>query len=340
MVSDRKQYTAEFKRDFVRLMTEGKQSLSEVSRTLGVNVSLLDKQRRPAVALECRGFMPYFECFAPRLLGLAATTKATIKRGWAGQATGGMLFAFADSCSAPQGSLSLRESPPKGHPVQDERRDQGIRIRRKRVARLMREEGLVGRSRARHRVQTTNSRHSYRVADNLLERRFAPQEVARLNRFWCDDMTYLPPAQGWVYLATVKDIFSRRILGWALDDSLEATLVAAAWQRALRTRGFAACQGPILYPSDRGSQYCGTLFRDLRRCSGTQASIRGKGECLDNAAAESFFGTLKAELLADQPETRFADKTQAARLIGDYIDNFYNSIRRHAALGNKCPISF
>ena len=106
-------------------------------------------------------------------------------------------------------------------------------------------------------------------------------------------MTYLPPAHGWVYLATVKDIFSRRILGWALDDSLEATLVAAAWQRALRTRGFAACQGPILYHSDRGSQYCGTLFQDLRRCSGTQASIRGKGECLDNAVAESFLARSK-----------------------------------------------
>ena len=94
-------------------------------------------------------------------------------------------------------------------------------------------------------------------------------------------MTYLPPAQGWVYLATVKDIFSRPILGWALDDSLEATLVAAAWQRALRTRGFAACQGPILYPSDRGSQYCGTLFQDLLRCSGTQHQWqrRVSGQC-------------------------------------------------------------
>ncbi len=105
---------------------------------------------------------------------------------------------------------------------------------------------MVGRSRARRRVQTTDSRHSYLVADNLLERRFTPQEVARPNRFWCGDITYLPTAHGWVYLATVKDLFSRRIVGWALDDSLEANLVATAWQRALKTRGFVTQQGPEL----------------------------------------------------------------------------------------------
>jgi transposase InsO family protein len=224
--------------------------------------------------------------------------------------------------------------------VQDELRDQGIYVSRKRVARLMREEGLVGRSRARRRVQTTDSRHSYRVADNLLERRFTPQEVACPNRFWCGDITYLPTAHGWIYLATVKDLFSRRIVGWAVDDSLEATLVATAWHRALKTRGFTDYQGPLLYHSDRGSQYCGELFEKLLKRSGTQPSMSGKGECLDNAVAESFFGTLKAELLADQPERRFASKTQAALLVGDYIDNFYNSIRKHSALGNKCPIAF
>ena len=224
--------------------------------------------------------------------------------------------------------------------VQDELRDQGIRVSRKRVACLMKEEGLVGRSRARRRVQTTDSRHSYRVAENLLERRFTPQEVARPDRFWCGDITYLPTAQGWVYLATVKDLFSRRILGWAVDGSLESTLVATAWQRALKTRGFVRQQGPELYHSDRGSQYCATLFQDLLKCSGTQPSVSDRGECLDNAVAESFFGTLKAELLADQTERRFAGKTQAALLVSDYIDNFYNSIRKHSALGNKCPIAF
>lgn len=224
--------------------------------------------------------------------------------------------------------------------VQDELRDQGIYVNLKRVARLMREEGLSGRSRVRRRVSTTDSRHSYRVADNLLSRRFTPQEVARPNRFWCGDITYLPTNCGWVYLATVKDLFSRRIVGWAVEDTLEATLVATAWQRGLETRGFGVDEGPELYHSDRGSQYCGELFQKLLKRSGTHASMSAKGECLDNAVAESFFGTLKAELLADQPGHRFASKTEAVLLVGDYIDNFYNSIRKHSALGNKCPIAF
>ncbi len=140
--------------------------------------------------------------------------------------------------------------------VRDELRAAGIRVSRKRVARLMQQEGLVGRSRGRRAVQTTHSRHALPVAPNLLERRFAPQEVARLNRFWCGDITYsyLPTREGWCSLATVKDLFSRRIVGWAVQDTLEAGLVAAAWKDALRTRGFAARQGPELYHSDRGSQ--------------------------------------------------------------------------------------
>ena len=224
--------------------------------------------------------------------------------------------------------------------VYDELREQGIRVSRKRVAQLMREEGLVGRSRARRRVATTDSRHTQLVANNLLERRFAPQQVEHPNRFWCGDITYLPTAEGWLYLATVKDLFSRRILGWALQDTLETTLVTTAWQRALKTRGYAPHQGPELYHSDRGSQYASGLFQELLARSGTQASMSRKGECLDNAVAESFFGTLKAELLADQPGSRFASKAQAVVLVRDYIDNFYNLVRRHSALGNKSPLAF
>lgn len=224
--------------------------------------------------------------------------------------------------------------------VHDDLREQGIRTSRKRVARLMKENGLVGRGRARRRVTTTDSRHTYPVAQNLLERRFTPIEVARPNRFWCGDITYLPTEEGWLYLATVKDVFSRRILGWALGETLEATLVEAAWKRALRARGFASHQGPELYHSDRGSQYASYEFQDLLANSGTQASMSRRGECLDNAVAESFFGTLKAELLGDQIDGRFGSKRQALHLVGDYIDNFYNLVRRHSALGYKSPIAF
>jgi putative transposase len=114
-----------------------------------------------------------------------------------------------------------------------------------------------------------------------------------------------------MYLAAVKDLFSRRIVGWAIDDTLESSLVIAAWQRALTVRGFSSQEGPQLYHSDRGSQYAGTLFQELLQRSGTQSSMSGKAECLDNAVAESFFGTLKAELLAGQGGGRFTSKMQA-----------------------------
>jgi len=224
--------------------------------------------------------------------------------------------------------------------VHDDLREHGIHTSRKRIARLMKQNGLVGRSRAGRRVMTTHSCHALPVAANVLARRFTPQEVGRANRFWCGDITYLPTREGWLYLATVKDLFSRRIVGWALGETMEATLVETAWKRALHARGFAFDQGPELYHSDRGSQYASHLFQDLLACSGTQASMSRKGECLDNAVAESFFGTLKAELLGDQPRGRFASKWQTWELVGDYIDNFYNLVRRHSALGYKSPIAF
>ena len=227
--------------------------------------------------------------------------------------------------------------------VYDDLREHGIRTSRKRVARLMKQNGLVGRSRARRRVVTTDSRHRLPLAANLLARRFTPEEVGRANRFWCGDITYLPTREGWLYLAMVKDLFSRRIVGWALGETLVATLVETAWQRALQTRGFsphAPHQGPELYHSDRGSQYASRSFRNLLAASNTQASMSGAGECLDNAVAESFFGTLKAELLGDQPGRCFESKRQTLGLVGDYIDNFYNLVRRHSALGYKSPIAF
>ena len=158
-----------------------------------------------------------FGCFAQRLWGLATAAKSATFAPSTGKATSPSAFGLADSCSASQRSPLLRKPPPKGHPVYDELHDQGISVSRKRIARLMPEEGLVGRSHTRRRVQTTDSRHAHAVANNLLERRFAPQEVAHPNRFWCGDITYLPTLEGWAYLATVKDLFSRRgcpLGGW------------------------------------------------------------------------------------------------------------------------------
>jgi putative transposase len=219
-------------------------------------------------------------------------------------------------------------------------REQGIGVSRKRVARLMRQQGLRGRCRGRRVVGTTDSRHALPVAPNLLARRFAPQEVGRLNRFWCGDITYVPTVEGWQYLATVQDLFSRRIIGWAMSDRLEANVVERAWQRALLTRGFSRKQGPELYHSDRGSQYASQLFQAALACAGTQCSMSEKGDCYDNAVAESFFGTYKAELLGDQPQGRFGSKVEAQVLTADYIENFYNPVRRHSSLDYKSPVAF
>jgi len=224
--------------------------------------------------------------------------------------------------------------------VYDELRDQGIVTSRKRVARLMRQERLVGRSRSRSKLTTTDSRHAWPVAPNLLARRFAPAAVGALNRSWCGDITYVATTEGWQYLAIVQDLFSRRVLGWAMSDTLETRLVEQAWQQALRTRGFGSGQGPYLYHSDRGSQYASHLFQAALARAGTHSSMSEKGECYDNAVAESFFGTYKAELLADQPQRRFASKAQAWMLTADYIDNFYNPVRRHSTLGSRSPLAF
>lgn len=216
----------------------------------------------------------------------------------------------------------------------------GIGVSRKRVARLMRQQGLRGRCRRRRVVNTTDSRHALPVAPNLLARRFAPQEVGRLNRFWCGDITYVPTVEGWQYLATVQDLFSRRVVGWAMSDTLEADVVERAWQRALHTRGFSGEQGPELYHSDRGSQYASHLFQEALARAGTVCSMSEKAECYDNAVAESFFGTYKAELLGDQPQGRFDSKVEALALTADYIDNFYNPVRRHSTLDYKSPVAF
>ena len=219
-------------------------------------------------------------------------------------------------------------------------REQGIRVSRKRVAQLMRYDGLRGRCRRRRLVCTTDSRHALPVAPNLLARRFAPSEVGRLNRFWCGDITYVATAEGWQYLAIIQDLFSRRVIGWAMSDTLETRLVEQAWQQALRTRGFVPGQGPHLYHSDRGSQYASHLFQEVLARARTQCSMSEKGDCYDNAVAESFFGTYKAELLADQPQRRFSSKAQALALTADYIDNFYNPVRLHSTLGYKSPVAF
>lgn len=184
------------------------------------------------------------------------------------------------------------------------------------------------------------------IAPNLLERCFTPRQIGGLNRALCGDITYVATAQGWLYLATVQDLYSRRILGWALGESLEAELVQKAFERAMQTRhsnrvAGMTCQAPFkLFHSDRGSQYASRVFKNALKKHGFVASMSRQGDCWDNAVAESFFGTCKSELVEQQPDGRFVTKAQAYRLTADYIENFYNRVRLHSTLDYRSPVAF
>jgi transposase InsO family protein len=222
-------------------------------------------------------------------------------------------------------------------------RDQKVRVGRKRIARLMREAGLRGVCRGRVKPRTTQSNPHWPVAANLLERCFAPAQIGGLNRVLCGDITYVATAQGWLYLATVQDLFSRRIVGWALSQSLEAEIVQEAFERAMQTResdGQTYQRQFKLFHSDRGSQYASWLFKKVLKKHGFVASMSRKGDCWDNAVAESFFGTYKSELVEQQPGGRFASKAQAYDLTADYIENFYNRVRLHSTLDYRSPVAF
>jgi transposase InsO family protein len=203
----------------------------------------------------------------------------------------------------------------------------GIRISPKRVARLMRAAGLTARGRRRFRA-TTDSTHAWPLAPNTLARRFAtggPHQV------WAADITALWTGAGWCYLAVVLDLGSRRVVGWAVRRSLETELVRAAAHVALATR-----PAPQLHHSDRGSQYASRDYRELLATRGIAVSMSRTGNCWDNAAVESFFAAVKAELAA---ETRWATPHEAEAAVADYF-RFYNHIRLHSALGFRSPAAY
>lgn len=217
--------------------------------------------------------------------------------------------------------------------VRQELRAAGERVSQKRVARLMREDGLVGRRPVR-RVRTTDATHPDPVAPNLLARRFAVPAVAGLNQVWVGDITYLPTQEGWFYLAVLLDLKSRRVVGWATHATLERALVLDALRWALHHRRPAA---GLVHHSDRGSQYASADYRALLAAHGVTASMSRRGDCWDNAVAESFFATLEHELLGD---TVFPTRAAAHRAVAEFIDVWYNHERRHSSLGYVSPAQF
>lgn len=214
--------------------------------------------------------------------------------------------------------------------VHAELRGLGWGCGRRRVARLMRQHGVRARVKRRFRV-TTRSRHSHPVAANLLQRRFTAK---RPDEIWAADITYIWTREGWLYLAVVMDVFSRRIVGWSLKQRLTAPLALEALQMAL------SCRRPprdLVHHSDRGSQYASGEYRRLLQRHGIHASMSRAGDCWDNAIVESLFGRFKSELihLAD-----FETRAQARQEIFEYIEAFYNSQRRHSSLGYLSPAEY
>lgn len=216
--------------------------------------------------------------------------------------------------------------------VHAELRAGGHTVGRHRVARLMRELDLTGNPKRRFKGCTTDSKHDHKVADNLLNRNFVADEP---NRAWVGDITYLPTKLGWVYLAVIIDLFSRKVVGWALETHMQTDLCLAALNQARATR-----QPPpgLIHHSDRGSQYTSAAYQSALAASGLVPSMSRKGNCWDNAVAESFFGTLEQEL--GQPPGLWADVHEARRAVSDYIHGFYNLQRRHSVLGYTSPVEF
>ena len=197
-----------------------------------------------------------------------------------------------------------------------------------RVARLMREAGIRSKVGRKFRPSTTNSKHSRPVAENLLPE----TELNRPNQIWVADITYIRTDEGWLYLASIMDLLSRVIVGWSLKATLKTELVEDALRMALGRRAV-----PGLHHSDRGSQYASKLYQDLLDENGITCSMSGKGNCYDNAAKESFFHTLKVELVHHE---RYRTRAEARTSVFEYLEVFYNRQRRHSALGYLTPTEF
>jgi putative transposase len=203
-------------------------------------------------------------------------------------------------------------------------------VSRTRVARLMRQEGIWARQRSKYRVATTDSRHADPIAPNrLLE--VVPE---RPDQVWVTDATCVLTGQGWLYVVALLDVYTRRVVGWAMHESLDALLVTRALQMAINQRRPGAA---LIVHSDRGSQFASALYRQTLAAHGLTDSMSRKGNCYDNAYIESFWSSLKYEVIYHR---RFATRAEASSAIFDYIESFYNRTRLHSSLGYVSPVMF
>ena len=208
---------------------------------------------------------------------------------------------------------------------------QGIKCNKKRVERLMRVNHIRAKQHRRRRVKTTDSDHDLPVAPNVLNRHF---EANAPNQKWVTDITYVPTAEGWLYLAAVMDLFSRRVVGWSMASTLCTSLVKDAVLMAIADR---QPDAGLIHHSDRGSQYASAEYQTLLKTHQMVVSMSRTGNCYDNAPMESFFGTLKCELIHDR---HYRTRAEARHDIFEYLEVFYNRKRRHSSLGYLSPVRY
>lgn len=206
----------------------------------------------------------------------------------------------------------------------------GIKCGENRVARLMRDDGIRAKHKKKYKA-TTDSKHELPVYENILNRSF---DVVTPNTAWASDLTYIWTTEGWLYLAVVMDLFSRKVIGWSMRETMERKLVMDALSMALGQRKVA---GEMLHHSDRGSQYASEDYQDMLHKAGITCSMSRKGNCWDNAVVESFFSTLKREWVHD---CRYRTRSEARADIFHYIETWYNRKRRHSTLGYLSPAEF
>lgn len=207
----------------------------------------------------------------------------------------------------------------------------GVIVSRRKIRNILNYLGLSVKMKRRFKVMTTDSNHNLPIAPNILNRDFYASSV---DEKYVGDITYIPTSEGWLYLATVIDLYSRKIVGWSMDESMKVSLVNDALKMAISTRN---PQRGLIWHTDRGSQYASYEHKDLLKQYGIVQSMSRKGNCLDNAVAESFFHTLKTELVHHEI---YHTREQAKQSIFEYIEVFYNRERMHSANNNLSPVEF
>lgn len=214
--------------------------------------------------------------------------------------------------------------------IHEQLQDEGVRCGKKRIERVMRENGIRAKQSRRFR-RTTDSNHAYPIAPNVLQRRF---DAEHPNQVWASDITYIATREGWLYLAVVLDLFSRRVVGWSMKATLSQSLALDALRMALMQR---TPPRGLVHHSDRGVQYASRAYQQLLKANGMVCSMSRKGDCWDNAVVESFFRTLKLEGM-EQPE--FKTRRQARLTLFEYMEAYYNRKRLHSTLGYVSPAQF